>query len=70
MKLEINRGPGGFNVFIDRPPMKESRFRALCGLAAAALYVCVSIAAAALCGLPGLIVVGFVMVLLAAAKYA
>ncbi len=70
MKLEINRGPGGFKVFIDRPPMKESRFRALCALTAAAVEAGIAIAAAALCGLPGLIVVGFVMVLLAAAKYA
>lgn len=67
MKIEINRGPDGFTVRIDRPALKESHFRALCGLTAAAVYAGIAIAAAALCGLPGLIAVGFVTVLLAAA---
>lgn len=70
MKIEINRGPDGFTVHIDRPPMKEARFRALCALTAAAVYAGIAIAAAALCGLPGLIAVGFVTVLLAAVVYA
>lgn len=70
MKIEINRGPDGFTVHIDRPALKESRFRALCALAAAAVYAGIAIAAAALCGLPGLIAVGFVTVLLSAVIYA
>ena len=70
MKIEINRGPDGFMVHIDRPPMKEARFRALCALTAAAVYAGIAIAAAALCGLLGLIAVGFVTVLLVAVEYA
>lgn len=39
-----------------RPPMSNSRFRAICGLVAAALAVTLVLGVAALCGLPGLIV--------------
>lgn len=70
MKIEINRGLDGFTVHIDRPVVKETHFRALCGLTAAAVYAGIAIAAAALCGLPGLIAVGFVTVLLVAVVYA
>lgn len=66
MRITINRRRYGFTVRIDRPPLEKGRFRALCGLAAAGVYAGMVVTVAALCGLPGLIVVGVVMVLLAA----
>ena len=65
MKIIIDRRRDGFTVKIDRPPMKENRFRALCALAAAGIYAGMVWAVIALCGLLGLIAVGGVTVLIA-----
>jgi len=61
MKIIISRHDGGgFTVSIDRPLLPERRFKAVCAIAAAGVYAGMVIAAAALCGLSGLIVVGVV----------
>lgn len=44
----------------EKQPMPERRFKALCALAGAALYVTLVIAVMRLCGLLGLIVMAFV----------
>lgn len=55
LHIEING-----NVFeCERKPMSESRFKALCGLAAGGLYVCLVWVVSALCGLPGVVAVAF-----------
>lgn len=64
MRIKICRRRNSFTVWIDRPPMTERRFYALCGLAAAGVYASMVTAVAALCGLFGLITVGVVTVLL------
>lgn len=38
-------------------PMREGRFRRLCALAAAALYVCLVVGVTRLCGFLGLLVI-------------
>lgn len=48
-----------------KPPMKESRFRAVCGLAAGGLYVALVWVVATLCGFPGVIAVAVVTLLIA-----
>lgn len=64
MRITIDRHPdGGFTATIDRPPLSEGRFKAVCVLAAAGVYAGLVVAVAALCGVPGLIVVGVVTVL-------
>ncbi len=55
MKLRFKRG--GVEVEYERPPMPEHRFKALCLLAAGALYVGLVAAVAALCGEFGVLMV-------------
>ena len=55
MKIRLEHGGSVFEC--ERKPMKEGRFRALCGLCAAGLYVGLTIGVSTLCGLPGLITV-------------
>lgn len=50
----------------DRRPMRSSRFRALCKLAAAGIYAGMVAAVASICGFPGLAVVAVVTVLFGA----
>lgn len=66
MKIRFERGGVVFEYA--RQPMPERRFRALCALAAAGVYVSMVIAVAALCGLPGVIVIGVGTVLTLAIK--
>ena len=56
IKLDLH----GVAFEYERPRMPERRFRALCLLAAAGIYGGVTVAVAALCGLPG---VGLIAVL-------
>ena len=44
----------------EKKPMPEGRFRRLCALAAATLYVSLAIGAMRLCGLAGLLLIAFV----------
>lgn len=44
----------------EKKPMHEARFRRLCALAAAALYVGLVVGVTALCGLLGLLVISVV----------
>ncbi len=60
MKIRIEKHGGGFTVSIDRTPLPENRFKAVCAIAAAGVYTGMVIASAVLCGLSGLIVVGVV----------
>lgn len=64
MKIRFERGGVVFEY--EQPPMKESRFRALCALAAAGVYAGMVSAVAALCGLPGLIIAAIFSAILAA----
>ena len=45
---------------LDRPPMPEGRFKALCSLIAGGLYVALVGVVTAMCGLVGVIVVGII----------
>lgn len=64
MKITIKKqADGGFTVGIDRPPLPEGRFRALCALAAAGVYAGMVIGVAALCGLLGVLLVAVITVL-------
>lgn len=56
MRIRFERG--GVVLEYERKPMKESRFRVLCALAAAGVYAGMVAAIAKLCGLPGVISVG------------
>lgn len=58
MKIRFERN--GNVLEYECQPMKEGRFRALCALMAAGVYAGMVAAVAALCGLPGLVVVGVV----------
>lgn len=49
----------GSNLELDRPPMSNSRFRVICALIAAALFVALVLGVTALAGLPGLVVTAF-----------
>ena len=51
IRLEYN----GTTFEYSRRPMSERRFKALCGLAAAGIYMGLMLGAAALCGFPGLL---------------
>ena len=53
MKIRLERG--GVTFEYERQPMKESRFRALCALAAAGVYAGMVAAITALCGDFGLL---------------
>lgn len=44
----------------EKKPMQEARFRRLCALAAAALYVGLVVGVTRLCGLLGLLVIAFI----------
>lgn len=63
MKIRIEHDGDVFEF--ERRPMRRSRFRALCALAAATLYAGMVIAVTALCGLPGLIAVAVVTLFIA-----
>lgn len=56
----------GSHLELDRPPMSNSRFRIICGLVAAALFVALVLGVCALCGLPGLIVISLAALFIAA----
>ncbi len=58
MKIKFEHNGTAFEY--QTRPMRKSYFRALCGLAAGGLYAGLTLGIAALCGLPGLIVVGVV----------
>lgn len=61
MKITIKkRANGRVTVTVDRPPLPERRFKAVCAIAAAGIYAGLVIAVAALCGVPGVVVVGLV----------
>lgn len=57
MKIRLERGGTVFEY--ERQPMKESRFRVLCALAAAGVYAGLVIGVTKLCGAPGLFLVVF-----------
>lgn len=57
MKIHFERGDAVLEY--ELKPMKEGRFRTLCSLAAAGIYAGMISAVAALCGLPGVVAVGF-----------
>ena len=57
MRIRFERG--GVVLEYERKPMKEGRLRTLCSLAAAGIYAGMISAVAALCGLPGVVAVGF-----------
>ncbi|MDE6456427.1 MAG: hypothetical protein K2L38_11110 [Dysosmobacter sp.] len=63
MKIRLERCGVVFEY--ERQPMKESRFRALCALAAAGVYAGMVAAVTALCGFLGLLVVAIFTVFLA-----
>lgn len=55
MKIHLERGGVVFEY--EQKPLSESRFKALCGLAAAGIYAGLVIAVAALCGGWGVVAV-------------
>ena len=57
MKLHIDNRNGVWNIDYESEPMPKRRFRAVCALIAAALYVGLAIGVTALCGLAGVGVV-------------
>lgn len=57
MKIRLERGGTVFEY--ERQPMKESRFRVLCALAAAGVYAGLVIGVTTLCDAPGLFLVVF-----------
>lgn len=61
MRITIKkRANGRVTATIDRQPLPERRFKAVCAIAAAGIYAGLVIAVAALCGVPGVVVVGLV----------
>ncbi len=58
--MKIHLGYNGAVFEFERKPMPEGRFRTLCAIAAAGIYAGLVIAVAALCGVPGVVVVGLV----------
>lgn len=64
MKIRLERD--GVTFEYTRPPLPEARFKAICRLAAAGIYVGLVLGAAALCGLPGVITVAVVTVVVVA----
>ena len=65
MKISIDKREDGFTVHIDRLPLPEDRFKAVCSIAAAGVYAGLVIGVAALCGGSGLLLVLFGTVLVA-----
>lgn len=65
MKISIDKREDGFTVHIDRPPLPEGRFKAVCALAAAGVYAGMVAAITALCGGFGLLLALFGTVLVA-----
>lgn len=55
--MKIRFEHNGVTFEFERPPLPESRFKAICGLAAAGIYVGLALGAAALCGFQGLVAV-------------
>lgn len=70
MKIRLEHNGTAFEF--ERPPMPEGRFRALCVLAAAGVYAGMVWAVAALCDVPGLVLVlvGTVVAVLASKESA
>ena len=64
MKIRLERDGDVFEF--ERQPLPESRFKAVCGLAAAGIYAGMVVGIAALCGLPGVITVAVVTGIIAA----
>ena len=62
MKIHLERGDTIFEY--ELKPMKESRFRTLCVLAACGLYVGLTWVVASLCGIPGVILLAVVTTVL------
>ena len=58
MKIRLEHN--GVTFEYTRPPLPESRFKAICGLSAAGIYAGMVVAIAALCGLQGVVAVGVV----------
>lgn len=65
MKISIDKREDGFTVHIDRPPLPDGRFKAVCALAAAGIYAGMVVSVAVLCGGSGLLLVLFGTVLVA-----
>lgn len=65
MKISIDKREDGFTVHIDRPPLPEGRFKAVCALAAVWVYASMVIGVAALCGGWGVVAVAGLTVVLA-----
>lgn len=55
MKIKFERDGTVFEF--ERQPLPESRFKAVCGFAAAGVYVGLALGAAVLCGVQGLVAV-------------
>lgn len=53
----------------EHKPIAESRFKALCGLAAGGLYVSLVWIVGTLCSFPGVVVIGVLTVLAAMMKF-
>lgn len=58
MRIRLEHDGTAFEF--ERNPMSERRFRAMCSIAAAGLYVGLTIGVTALCGVPGLLVLSVV----------
>lgn len=55
MRIRVERNGTAFEF--ERPPMPESRFKAVCAVIGAALYVGMILIVAALCGIYGVVAV-------------
>ena len=53
MRLHVTNKGGVWEIDYERDPMPERRFRAVCGVIAAALYAGLAVGVTALCGLAG-----------------
>lgn len=65
MKIRIDKRNDGFTVHIDRPPLPEDRFKAVCAVSAAGIYAGMVIGVAALCGPEGLFFAAVLTIVLA-----
>lgn len=63
MRITIKKHGGRVTTTIYRPPLSESRFKAVCALAAAGVYAGLVIGVASLCGFLGVLLVAAVTVL-------
>lgn len=53
MKITIDKHDGGFTMKIDRPPLPEERFKAVCAVLLAVLYTAAVIVTVAMSGIEG-----------------